>query len=190
MAERRHQLIYWLLPPALLLAGCGVLPTSEPLPPPQTPAEDYRTVATEHRDRVMNPATASLIEQGRALQRAGRPLQAAAALERALRIDPNEPAVWLELAELRYAAANWQDAEQFARRARSLAPANSALEVSDKSWSSHSGSFSVISSVMDREAPSLSGRICFLFRSCCFKFRFLPALSITLRLLSRSSLAS
>lgn len=150
MAERHHQLIRCLLLlPAGLLASCMVLPTSEPPPSPQTPAEDYRTVATEHRDRVMNPATASLIEQGRALRRAGQPLQAAATLERALRIDPQEPAIWLELADLRYAAAEWQKAEQFARRARSLAPADSAL---------HGAAVALLADSLDRQGRLTEAR--------------------------------
>ncbi len=146
MAERRLELISGLLLlQAGLLAGCGVLPTTGEVTP-QTPSEDYRTVATEHRDRVMNPATASLLEQGRALRRAGRPDQAAVTLERALRIDPNEPEIWLELAELRYAAADWPEAEQFARRARSLAPADSPVR---------SNAVALIADALDRQGRQL-----------------------------------
>jgi Tfp pilus assembly protein PilF len=116
----RHFKIYALLP-ALYLAGCGALPTA----PANYPADNG--AVSEPRQREMSPASASLLEQSRLQQQSGNLAQAATTLERAVRIDPAEPAVWLELARLRYAEANWAQAEQMARKAHSLAAANSRV---------------------------------------------------------------
>lgn len=107
--------------PAVYLAGCSVLPSA----PADYPA-DERPVS-EPRQRDMSPASASLLEQSRMQQQSGNLAQAATTLERAVRIDPAEPAVWLELARLRYAEANWAQAEQMARKAHSLAAADSRV---------------------------------------------------------------
>ena len=106
-----------------LTAGCGTLPaTSQP-----ATAEDYPVGPEPDRARVMNPASASLLEQSRTQQQSGNLAQAAATLDRAVRIDPSEPAVWLALARLRYAESNWAQAEQLARRAESLSAADSSV---------------------------------------------------------------
>jgi cytochrome c-type biogenesis protein CcmH/NrfG len=69
-----------------------------------------------------------LLQQSRQQQQYGDYGQAAATLERAIRIDPTEPAVWLELARVRYAENNWPQAEQLARKAFALAGVASPLQ--------------------------------------------------------------
>ena len=108
----------------LAASGCALAPQ----PGPQDPdADEIPVTAPQRQERRAGPATATLIEQSRALHESGQSAQAAVTLERALRIEPNDPAVWLELARLRYAAADWAQAEQFARRAESLAGGDPAL---------------------------------------------------------------
>lgn len=118
MAERHRQLTLALLL-ATLLAGCATTTPPAPGRPAEIPAPDEQP--------VLKPVSRSLIEQSRDQQRTGNYGQAAATLERAIRIDPGEPAVWLELARVRYAERNWTQAEQLARKARSLAGSGSPL---------------------------------------------------------------
>lgn len=125
MAERRIQLSVMALLMVALTAGCSTLPaTSQP-----PTVENYPVSREPDRERVMNPASASLLEQSRAQQQSGNLAQAAATLDRAVRIDPSESAVWLALARLRYAESNWAQAEQLARRAVSLSAADSPVAV-------------------------------------------------------------
>lgn len=104
---------------ALLVAGCATTAPAGPGRPAEVPGPD--------EEPVVKPVSRSLIEQSRDQQRTGNYGQAAATLERAIRIDPGEPAVWLELARVRYAERNWAQAEQLARKARSLAGSGSPL---------------------------------------------------------------
>lgn len=123
MAERRLRLSALLLL-ATLPAGCALAPQPGPVEPA---AGDEAVREREIATRRASPAAATLIEQSRRMQETGQSAQAAATLERALRIEPNDPTVWLELARLRYKQADWSQAEQFARRAQSLAGADTAL---------------------------------------------------------------
>jgi len=126
MAERHLQLkrLAALAGP-LFLGGCGVLPEPGPV---ERPVEDVPVTDAEYRRQVMRPATDSLLVQSREQAADGRPDLAAATLERALRIDPDEPALWLELGKLAYERGDWADAEQYGRRARSLAAGVPAVE--------------------------------------------------------------
>jgi len=100
MAERHHPLRRLaVLAGPLLLAGCGALPEPGPV---ERPVEDVPVTAAEYRRQIMRPATDSLLVQSREQAADGRPDLAAATLERALRIDPEEPALWLELGKLAY----------------------------------------------------------------------------------------
>ena len=120
MVERRHSLIPLA---ALLLAGCAGMPVERG----PAPAEPQGSVSPQARQETMRPATTSLIAQSRAERQAGNLDQAAATLERAIRIDPQQAALWLELAQVNYASADYGQAEQLARKARSLAAAGSAV---------------------------------------------------------------
>lgn len=123
MAEGRHQLIVSaVLLASVLPAACSTMPVGSE-PAGREPGAGERGEAAQ----VMRPVSASLLQQSRAQRQAGDYAQAAATLDRAIRIDPAEPAVWLALAELRYAETNWPQAEQLARKAESLAPAGSAV---------------------------------------------------------------
>jgi cytochrome c-type biogenesis protein CcmH/NrfG len=60
--------------------------------------------------------------------RAGRPAEAAAALERALRIEPTNPDLWARLAEVRLAQGQPRQAESLALKALGLsAPGDSVF---------------------------------------------------------------
>ena len=58
---------------------------------------------------------------------AGRLPDAAATLERALRLEPRNPRLWQELARVRLAQRDYVQAEQLAQRSNSWAGSDSAL---------------------------------------------------------------
>lgn len=76
---------------------------------------------------TISPAGEALLSQGRAQRAAGETALAAVALERALRIEPRRPEIWLELARVRMDEGNFPQAEQLARKARSLAAPDGPL---------------------------------------------------------------
>ena len=108
---------------AVFLASCAMVqqpaPESTPAPvpvPPPTPAP-----------RPENAAVASLMDAARADASAGRLANAAASLERALRIEPRNPRLWQELARVRFQQGDYVQAENVAARSNSWAGSDSAL---------------------------------------------------------------
>lgn len=152
MAERSLQLR--LIGAALLLslaAACAPVervpdrpPTTEippPVPPPAPPSPTLPvpapvpdlppgTVEPAPPVRTAPPvsaAGATLLSESRAHQAAGRYELAAASLERALRIEPRQPLLWLELGELRLREGDYVQAESLGRRALSLSVGDSTI---------------------------------------------------------------
>ncbi|MEN7341533.1 MAG: tetratricopeptide repeat protein [Pseudomonadota bacterium] len=120
----------------LVLAGCSLF---EPAPFPsskttsttveRTPRDEAPNVIEQPAVRpgsTLKPAAAALIEQAREESDKGQAARAGAALENAIRIDPEHPAPWLALAELRFSENNLGPAENLARRALNLATRGSA----------------------------------------------------------------
>jgi Flp pilus assembly protein TadD len=77
--------------------------------------------------RQENAASAALLEQSRDERVAGNYADAAVSIERALRIDPNNPALWIELAEIKAAAGDFEQAEMMARKALTLAGSDRSI---------------------------------------------------------------
>jgi Flp pilus assembly protein TadD len=104
----------------LFLAGCAAPPqgTQEPAPPPppEAPAAPKENVAI-----------AGLMESARNDAAAGRLVQAAASLERALRIEPRNPRLWHELAKVRLRQGDTAQAANLAARSNSFAGSDAAL---------------------------------------------------------------
>ncbi len=73
-----------------------------------------------HENRL-SPATSSLVTQARALVSRGDLDGASSTLDRALRIEPNNPLVWIELGRLRLAESDAHQAEGCGRKALALA---------------------------------------------------------------------
>jgi Tfp pilus assembly protein PilF len=105
----------------ILVAGCATAP--EPAPEPAPPAE----APPEAPQRRENIAIAGLMESARADSAAGRLANAAASLERALRIEPRNPRLWQELARVRLKQGEYAQAENLAARSNSWAGSDSAL---------------------------------------------------------------
>src|SRR2546429_4770606 len=112
----------------LLLAACTSAPVPESIPAPveQAPAPQPQAQPQE------NTAIAGLMESARADAAAGRLPNAAASLERALRIEPRNPRLWQELARVRLQQGDFAQAESTAARSNSWAGNDSALRAENQ----------------------------------------------------------
>src|SRR5713226_6905200 len=109
---------------AALLAGCATVvpaPGTAPAPvPEQAPAS-----RTEHL------AIAGLLDGARADAASGRLANAAASLERALRIEPRNPRLWHELAGVRLKQGDYAQAESLAARSNTWVGNDSELRAAN-----------------------------------------------------------
>ena len=87
--------------------------TPVPPPPPRAPPSP--------RENHLSPATLSLVTQSRTLASRGDLDGASSTLDRALRIEPNNPLLWIELGRLRLAESDAHQAEGCGRKALALA---------------------------------------------------------------------
>ena len=120
-----------LLVTGMLAAGCTTLsltPPPRPAPAPAPAPADPRTGEVPAPRSDASGASQSLLAQSRAQRAAGNYPQASASLERALRIDPNNPILWVELGELHLQAGNTAQAEMMARKALTLTGADRSAE--------------------------------------------------------------
>ena len=105
---------------AVVIGGCALVqqpaPVSAPAPAPASPAA-----------RTENAAIAGLLDSARADAASGRLANAAASLERALRIEPRNPRLWQELARVRLKQGEYAQAESTAARSNSWAGEDSSL---------------------------------------------------------------
>jgi tetratricopeptide (TPR) repeat protein len=72
---------------------------------------------------VLGAASRSLVGQAQAQLKSGNHALAAASIERALRIEPVNPLLWIELGRVRQAEGNHVQAENMGRKAVSLTKA-------------------------------------------------------------------
>jgi Tfp pilus assembly protein PilF len=141
-----------IVPPVTLgltLAACSLQgpPASHPTPPaavgapaapgapvPVTPETPPGTVAPPPppppRAFHLMSATGALVGQAHRQADGGDYGQAAATLERALRIEPDNPLVWIELGRVRLAENNPAQADAVGRKALSLATGDPAAQAS------------------------------------------------------------
>ena len=127
---------------ALLLGGCpspwpkpapepnpSPVPAPAPLvPAPPPPPEQPPRPQTPPRENRLSPATRSLVTQAHALLAHGDIDGASSTLDRALRIEPSNPLLWIELGRVRLIDANAHQAEVCARKALALASGDRAAQ--------------------------------------------------------------
>ena|SRR5437660_1441256 len=106
---------------AVFVSACAGAPRPEPGPPPPSP---YPSSTPLHAE---SPAIASLMDGARTDYAAGRLANAAASLERALRIEPRNPRLWQELSRVRLLQRDYVQAESCAARSNSWAGSDDAL---------------------------------------------------------------
>lgn len=107
-----------ITPPAgdLTQPGAEEAAAMQPIEPPQ------------RSDMSRNRAVVSLLNQAHASADAGKPGAAGASLERALRIEPRNPWVWQELAQIRLAEGQYDQAVSMARKSNSLSGGKRLLQ--------------------------------------------------------------
>jgi Tfp pilus assembly protein PilF len=74
------------------------------------------------------PAARALVLQSRGERQSGDYARAAASLERAIRIEPTQATLWLELARVRLLEGDGAQAEQLARKAAALGAGDASVE--------------------------------------------------------------
>src|SRR6059036_2579398 len=112
---------------AIAVVGCATVrqpelggPAPQPAPLPEPAA------------RTENLAIAGLLDGARADAAAGRLANAAASLERALRIEPRNPRLWQQLARVRLQQGDFAQAESLAARSNSYAGGDSTLRAENQ----------------------------------------------------------
>jgi hypothetical protein len=83
--------------------------------PVQIPKERPRTAPA-----TLSPASRSLVTQAQAQRKKGDLPGTTVSLERALRIEPNNPLLWIEMGRLRMDQGNFPQAENMGRKALSM----------------------------------------------------------------------
>jgi tetratricopeptide (TPR) repeat protein len=91
--------------------------TAVPVPPPAPPPV---TAPPATRQFHLGPAATALVAQAHR-QAAGDPQLAISTIERALRIEPDNPLLWIELGELHEAAGHYEQAGGIGHKALQLA---------------------------------------------------------------------
>jgi tetratricopeptide (TPR) repeat protein len=89
-------------------------PTSPPPAgeqPPRPPPKQYR----------LGPASSALVAQSHKQMTGGDFGLAAATIERAMRIEPDNPLLWIELGRVRYTAGDYSQADSMGHKALALA---------------------------------------------------------------------
>jgi tetratricopeptide (TPR) repeat protein len=118
--------------PAPVPAGAPPAGSAQPVPaiPGQPPGAAERPAAPPPRQFHLGPAASALVAQAHQQAMGGDYGQAAATLERALRIEPDNPLVWIELGRIRLAESNPAQADAMGRKALALATGDPAAQSS------------------------------------------------------------
>jgi uncharacterized protein HemY len=114
---------------AIPLGACSLLARHPPSAPPSAQASAQASAqqapsqspSQPERENHLSPATRSLVTQAHTQLTNGDLPAASSTLDRALRIEPNNPLLWIELGRLRLAENDAHQAESCARKALALA---------------------------------------------------------------------
>ena len=114
--------------------GPGGTPV-ETQPAPTPPPVDEPTPLPEPvvREPTLGPASKALVSQAQSQVASKNFAVAASSLERALRIEPDNPLLWIELGKVRQAEGNYGQAENMGRKAASMA--GNAPRARSAAWS-------------------------------------------------------
>ena len=130
---KKHRRVWWRLAVlGLVLAGCGVAPPLEEQGPVGSFPSNESAPAQTLSPPQANPAVLALLNNAAAQEQAGQYEQAAATLERALRLEPRNAMLWHRLARLRLSQGEWQTAADLAAKSNSLAGGDSDLQA--RNW--------------------------------------------------------
>ena len=102
-------------PTEALPPPAGTEPVVAALPPAPLPRERPRTAPA-----TLSPASKALVSQAQAQRKKGDLPGATVSLDRALRIEPNNPLLWIEMGRLRMDQRNFPQAENMGRKALAM----------------------------------------------------------------------
>ncbi len=100
-------------------------PVPVPVPLPEQAGVESRVQQVE---QVPGPAVVALLDDADQYAASGKRDQAAASLERALRIEPKNPLLWHRLSLIRLQQGNWDQAIALATKSNVLAAGNFTLQ--------------------------------------------------------------
>ena len=95
-------------------------PEQQPGQPPSTTPEPTPPPAPVVREPTLGAASRALVGQAQTQMATKNYVVAASSIERALRIEPDNPLLWIELGKVRLAEGNYVQAENMARKAVSM----------------------------------------------------------------------
>ncbi len=128
MSDYMKRLLF-LLVGAMLISSCTTMPKQK------APVIDIVDRSPAPSTRVIKPradsdplVVAGLQKNATELSRKGEPAKAASILERAIRIQPRNPRLWHELAQVRYSQQRYQQAESLALRSNQYALRNPDIQ--------------------------------------------------------------
>lgn len=101
-------------------------PTVQVLPPSVPVPRERPKVAPA----TLSPASSSLVSLSQSQRKKGDLPGAATSLDRALRIEPSNPLIWIEMGRLRMDQRNFAQAEAMGRKALSMAVGDSRTQAS------------------------------------------------------------
>jgi hypothetical protein len=145
------------LPPGAPPSGASPSGTAQPQAPgpgQAVPAPPERPAPGAPRQFHIGPAASSLVTQARTQAGGGEYGQATATLERALRIEPGNPLLWIELGRVRLAENNAAQADAMGRKALALATGDAGAQAA--AW--HLIADSLHARGRDPEAAEAEGR--------------------------------
>ena len=106
---------------------------TQPGSPPTTVEEPQPLPEPITREPTLGPASRALVSQAQSQLATKNFAVAASSIERALRIEPDNPLLWIELGKVRQAEGNYVQAENMGRRA--VAMSANAPRAQSAAWS-------------------------------------------------------
>jgi tetratricopeptide (TPR) repeat protein len=94
---------------------------TQPATPPESVEEPQPLPAPVAREPVLGPASRALVGQAQTQLASKNFAVAASSIERALRIEPDNALLWIELGKVRQAEGNYVQAENMGRKAVAMA---------------------------------------------------------------------
>jgi tetratricopeptide (TPR) repeat protein len=169
----------WIVLQAILLGACAVpspyeippqpseTPEQEQPPPETRPGEPPSTPAPPEpappvvREPTLGAASRALVNQAQIQMATKNYAVAASSIERALRIEPDNPLLWIELGKVRLAEGNYVQAENMGRKA--VAMAVNAPRAQSSAWRLIAESYrgrgkNIEAQQAESKADELSGR--------------------------------
>ena len=120
-------------PPSVPPTQPGSTTQTQPAPAPPPVEEPQPLPAPVVREPVLSPASRALVGQATTQLASKNFAVAASSIERALRIEPDNPLLWIELGKVRQAEGNYVQAENMARKALTMSA--NAPRAQSSAWS-------------------------------------------------------